>query len=147
MAKASKKRKKKDPDLSSYPVAPHIIGMDWIELPVRSPQRSAEQYLSIGFSPRGTTSRNRAVAIGGTVIVFKRQPQSSTNTQSTGFFIQLPVDNIELKRQQLAALGLKPGAVRRQSRGDHAFQWRDEDGHTVRFVGPARRETDKTLID
>jgi len=120
--------------------------MDWVELSVRSPTHSAQQYVSIGFSPRASTGRNRAVAIGGTVIVFKRQ---STNnpTSSSGILLQIPVDHIELKRQQLLKLGLKVGAVRRQRRGDHAFQWHDDDGHTIRFVGPARRPSDKILVD
>lgn len=83
------------------------------------------------------------------MIVFKRAKLASggSATSSTGVLLQMPVDNVELKRQELIELGLKPSTFRLQRRGDRSFQWRDEDGHTVRFVGPARRPDDKTLID
>lgn len=52
MKKTPKRRKAKpQPPATSYPATPHVIGMDWIELPVRNPTKSAGQYLSIGFSP------------------------------------------------------------------------------------------------
>lgn len=147
MSKPPKKPKRKpQPPTSMYPASPHVIGMDWIELPVQSPARSARRYVSIGFSPRGSTGSNRAVAIGGTVIVFKRAADKPPPT-STGVLLQMPVDNVQLKHQQLIELGLTPTAMRRQRRGDQAFQWCDGDGHTIRFVGPARQPGDKTLID
>ncbi len=148
MSKTKKKRNTKPmPPTSAYPRSPHIIGIDWIELPVHSPTKSAQRYLSIGFSPRGSTGRNRAVAIGGTVIVFKRAKSTGDQSVSpTDVLLQIPVDNVELKRQQLVDLGLKPGTFRQQRRGDRSFQWRDEDGHTLRFVGPARRPSDPTFI-
>ena len=139
-------KRKPHPPASTYPASPHIIGMDWIELPVQSPARSAKRYVSIGFSPRGTTGSSRAVAIGGTVIVFKRAAGKPPATP-TGTLLQMPVDNVQLKRQQLIDLGLTPTAMRRQRRGDQAFLWQDDDGLTVRFVGPARRPGDKTLLD
>lgn len=140
-----KPRAQQAPPTCTYPTPPHIIGMDWIELPVRSPAHSASRYLSIGFSPRGSTGPHRAVAIGGTVIHFKRARGMGdpTGRTPTGILLQMPVDHIELKRRQLIELGLKPGAVGRRRRGDMAFEWRDDDGHTIRFVGPVRRPDDE----
>lgn len=147
--KRPKSKKKPPPPPSEYPATPHIIGMDWIELPVHRPVTSASLYCSIGFAPRGSVGQSRAVAIGGTVIVFKRnsKPHDGPAPRPTGALLQLPVDNVEMKRQQMIDMGLKPGPFRRQPRGDRAFEWRDPDGHTVRFVGPARQASDKTLID
>ncbi len=145
MGKTKKKRVKKvKPPESGYPVPPHIIGMDWIELPVRSPAASAELYRQIGFSPRGSVGATRLIAIGGTVFVLKRSGVR-TAKPANGVLIQMPVDNVDLKREQLKAIGLRPGPLRRQKRGDRFFQWRDPDGHTLRFVGPARRPGEKML--
>ena len=111
----------KQPPSSTYPASPHIIGMDWIELAVRSPARSAQRYVSIGLSPRGAAGSSRAVAIGGTVIVFKRSAQKRS-TGPTGTLLQMPVDNIQQKRQQLLDLGLTPSPLRRQRRGDQGVR-------------------------
>ncbi len=144
--KPSKKKPTPTPPAPwAYPTPPHIIGADWIELPVRSPADSAALYCSIGFSPRPTTGRHRAVAIGGTVLLFKRAPQLSGSTTPTGMTLQLPVDNVELKHQQMIQMQLRVTRLKRLSRGDKAFQWHDPDGYTLRFVGPARRHDDETL--
>ena len=142
----AKKKKKDEPAISPYPASPHIVGIDWVELPVRRPAHSAAIYREIGFSPRGSTSSGRGLAIGGTVILLRRRARASQDDDaapSTGVLIQVATDNVNLKRQQLIDLGLRPGPLRRLGRGDRAFEWQDDDGHTVRFVGPARQPTDK----
>jgi len=142
----AKKKTKVKPTPAAYPTSPHIVGIDWVELPVRRPAHSAAIYRAIGFSPRGSTSAARGLAIGGTVILLRRARSAQHNgtaTPPTGVLIQVATDNVNLKRQQLIDLGLRPGPFRRLGRGDRAFEWRDEDGHTVRFVGPARQPTDK----
>ena len=142
MAKTKTKIK---PAPAAYPISPHIVGMDWVELPVRRPAHSAAIYRAIGFSPRGSTSAARGLAIGGTVILLRRakSTHNESATSPSGVLIQVATDNVNLKRQQLIDLDLRPGPFRRLGRGDRAFEWRDEDGHTVRFVGPARQPTDK----
>ena len=154
MAKKRKRptRQKPDPPVAPYPVPPHLIGTDWIELPVGQPPASAALYCSIGFAPRATSGTGRAVAIGGTVLMFRRRrptPGSRTTAGArpdSGVVIQVPVDHVDLKRQQMIEMGLSPGRLTSQKRGDRAFLWRDGDGHTIRFVGPARRQDDKTLV-
>ncbi len=126
-----------------------MIGLDWVELPVKRPAYSAMIYRAIGFVPRGSVGARKAVAIGGTVLMFKRATSARTGSSKspTGIMLQVPVDNVELKRQQLIDLGFHPGRPRRQPRGDRAFEWRDPDGHTIRFVGPARQPHEKTFND
>lgn len=142
MAKTKRKNK---PTPAAYPTSPHIVGIDWVELPVRRPAHSAATYRAIGFSPRGSTGTSRGLAIGGTVIRLcrARAARNGSAASPSGALIQVATDNVNLKRQQLIDLGLRPGPLRRLGRGDRAFEWRDEDGHTVRFVGPARQPTDK----
>ena len=72
-----------------------------------------------------------------------RPVRNGSVASPSGVLIQVATDNVNLKRQQLIDLGLRPGPLRRLGRGDRAFEWRDEDGHTVRFVGPSRQPTDK----
>lgn len=143
----AKKKKKPQPPVITYPTSPHIVGIDWVELPVRRPAHSAAVYRSIGFSPRGSTRAARGLAIGGTVIRLcrARPSQNGDAASSTGVLVQVATDNVNLKRQQLIDLGLRPGPLRRLGRGDRAFEWQDDDGHTVRFVGPARQPTDKNF--
>lgn len=130
------------PEPTNYPKAPHIIGLDWIELPVRRPVQSAVTYGAIGFQPRPTVGKQPRMALGGAVISFKR---ANGNGRVAGITIQAAVDDVDAKRRQIEALGLKPGPLKTQPRGDRGFEWRDPDGHTVRFVGPARQASDKTL--
>ena len=146
---AKTKRKKDTPPTAAYPTSPYIVGIDWVELPVRRPAHSATLYRQIGFLPRGSTSTGRGLAIGGTVIHLRKAgpTHQGKNTSPSGMLIQVATDNVNLKRQQLIEMGLKPGPLRRRSRGDRAFEWRDDDGHTVRFVGPARQSTDKNFKD
>jgi hypothetical protein len=37
---------------------------------------------------------------------------------------------------------LKPGPMKRSKRGDATFDWKDENGLTLRFVGPVRLPSD-----
>ncbi len=142
----AKRKKKPEPPVTAYPVSPYIIGMDWIELPVREPARSAAVYRSIGFAPRSTAGRYPRLAVGGTVVVLRPAKGGGGDAKGGGgMMIQVAVDHLENKRAQLRELGLKPGPIRVQGRGDRAFVWRDSDGHGVRFVGPARRADDPKI--
>lgn len=149
--KTVKLKTKTPPPKSSYPSAPHIIGMDWIELPSADPNGTAALLVAMGFMPRGFTGKHPIVAVGGLVLMLKR----SANAVATGvtpgpsstsaavhaqpcMTLQLTTDNITLKRQQLLALDLKPSPMKRQLRGDMTFTWKCEDGFTLRFVGPLR---------
>ena len=150
--KKTVKTKSKTPaPKSSYPAAPHIIGLDWIEMPSADPNGTAALLVAMGFTPRGYTGKHPMVAVGGLVLMFKRAPaavamgvtpgSSSTTTavhNKPSMTLQLTTDNITLKRQQLLALDLKPSAIKRQTRGDMTFTWKSDDGFALRFVGPLR---------
>ena len=133
---------------TSYPQTPYVVGLDWIELPVRRPAATAEIYRQIGFSPRGTVGRWPRLSAGGANLLLRAKRNGkgvSAQGAVSGLVIQFTVDNVELKREQLLELGLKPSGVRSNKRGDCYFQWVDPDGHTVRFVGPTRRVTDERI--
>lgn len=149
--KTVKQKSKTPPPKTNYPAAPHIIGMDWIELPSGDPKAAASLLVAMGFTPRGFVGKHPMVAIGGLVIMFKRVPSvvamgvtpgpSSTTAAAHNqpcMTLQLTTDNITLKRQQLLALDLKPSPIKRQARGDMTFTWKNDDGLTLRFVGPLR---------
>ena len=141
-------QKKKLPQ-AAYPVPPRIVGVDWLELPVSKPARSAEIYSAIGLLPRSTVGRAPRLAVGGVELLLRqRRPKAPGNGASPprqGVRIQLAVDDVDAKRQQLIDLGLKPKPLRRGSRGDRCFEWHDPDGHVFCFVGPARRPEDRNL--
>lgn len=140
-----------------YPASPCILGLDWLELTVRHPVRTAATYEAIGFTLRGRDGSRPRLSVGGTMLVLHGargspgspgSPRSPNPPNPSGLSkgtkprpeqqvrIQLVVDDVGAKRRQLIHLGLKPGPLRRQSRGDWVFEWRDPDGHAICFVGP-----------
>ena len=149
MPKAVKKKAVEAP----YPSAPRIVGVDWLELPVRWPTRSARLYRAIGLVPRTTVGRKPRLAVGGVELLLCRtKHDAAADTTSpkiapktSGVRIQMVVDDVDAKRRELIELGLEPGRVKRRPRGDRMFEWRDPDGHVFCFVGPARRADDRSL--
>ncbi len=142
------KKKKLTP--AQYPAAPRIVGVDWLELPVARPKRSAQIYQAIGLEPRSTVGPHPRLAAGGVELLLRRAQKTKDTPQAsgpppTGVRLRLAVDDLQAKRQQLIAMGLKPGPMKPNKRGDHAFEWRDPDGHVFCFVGPARKPDDRTL--
>ncbi len=135
-----------------YPASPCILGLDWLELTVQHPIRTAATYEAIGFTLRGGGGRQPRLSVGGTTLVLRGARGSPWSPGPPGLGkgkgtkpkpeqrvrIQLVVDDVEAKRRQLIHLGLKPGPLRRQSRGDWVFEWWDPDGHAICFVGPRR---------
>lgn len=149
--KTVKQKSTSPPPKTNYPAAPHIIGMDWIELTSADPKATTALLVAMGFAPRGFIGKHPMVAVGGLVIMFKRAAsavalgvtlgRSSTTTavhNQPCLTLQLTTDNITLKRQQLLALDLKPTPIKRQTRGDMTFIWKCDDGFALRFVGPLR---------
>lgn len=131
-----------------YPKSPHVIGADWIELRVSRPAVTKLRWTALGFSPRGHLGRDWLLGIGGVVfrLVKSNGTGKSGRTRTThGLTLQLAVDQVQMKWQQLHAMGLGPSAITRQKRGDATFTWTDEDGHTLRFVGPVRKPEDPRL--
>ena len=148
MAKKKRKTPKKDakPKVAFvYPTAPHMPGIDWIELPVRSVADAYDFYEALGFRARADQGSDSMVALGGYVLMFK-PTQAATNGKPSGITIQVATDHVERKRQQLIDAGLNVSTITRNPRGDAAFQATDPDGHTVRFCGPVR-EPDDPIID
>lgn len=123
-----------------HPSTPRIVGLDWLELPVRRPAETARLYQLIGLQDRGRFGASSRVAVGGLEISLK--PKRSTTTRDgsarSGIQIQLAVDDVGLKHREMEQQGLAPGRLRQQRRGDWAFEWHDPNGHTFRFVGPMR---------
>ena len=140
---------KKEIPQAGYPTRPRIVGVDWLELPVSKPARSAQIYRSIGLTPRSTVGRYPRLAVGGVELLL-RQVRTNKNVNGSkswarGIRIQLAVDDVDAKRQQLIELGLKPKPLRLGTRGDRLFEWHDPDGHVFCFVGPARRPNERAL--
>jgi len=139
-------KKQKKPAIVKYPATPYVIGLDWIELVTRDPLHAAELLVQIGFAPRGTVGADPLVAIGG--MVLRLRPRAKRNGRTPDSMlptVQLAVDHINRKHAQLSKLKLRPGKSKRQPRGDVAFECRVLDALVLRFVGPERRKTDKTL--
>lgn len=135
-----------------YPASPCILGLDWLELTVRHPVRTAATYEAIGLALRGREGSRPKLSAGGMTLVLRGARGSAGSPGSPGLGmgkgtepkpgqrvrIQLVVDDVEAKRRQLTGLGLKPGPLKRQGRGDCVFEWRDPDGHAICFIGPRR---------
>jgi hypothetical protein len=77
------------------------------------------------------------VALGGVVVKLR-----NGKGKLAGVVLQVAVDQIRLKREQMIAMQLKPGPMKRSKRGDATFDWKDENGLTLRFVGPVRLPSD-----
>lgn len=123
----------------AYPVAPHAIGIDWLELSVRDPGATAAIYEAIGFQHRGRLRRGPVVAIGGKMIILRPCAIDDAEITPGRLVLQIAVDDIAAQRKRLLDLKLEPGPIRRQPRGDAAFLWTDPDGVQLRFVGPRRK--------
>lgn len=143
MAKKKSAEKKKSPAkkpeiaVLTYPVSPHVVGVDWLELRVARPALTAAQLAALGFSLREGDEREPMLALGGVVVKLRRG-----KGRLTGVVLQVAVDQIRLKREQMIVMRLKPGAMKRSARGDATFDWKDENGLTLRFVGPVRLPSD-----
>lgn len=140
MSKSKPSKRKADPPKAPYPLSPYIAGMNYLEVPVTDPELAAETYRSLGFEHRMAPDGKTSVAVGGLVLRFNKRRGRKTGSPGAGFVLELAVDHAGRKREQLKSLGLKPGAIKKQERGDLAFDWKDPDGHVVRFVGPDRSE-------
>ena len=143
MAKKKSAEKKKSPakkpeiEALTYPVSPHVVGVDWLELRVARPRLTVAQLAALGFSPREGDEHEPMVALGGVVVKLR-----NGKGKLAGVVLQVAVDQIRLKREQMIAMQLKPGPMKRSKRGDATFDWKDENGLTLRFVGPVRLPSD-----
>lgn len=147
MAKKKSKsaNKKSKPDANfPYPTPPHMPGVDWIEVPVRSVSESYDFYMALGFGPRDNKETGPLVAIGGYVVMLK-PVDHPVNGQPSGITIQVACDHLERKRQQLTDEGITVSEIARTARGDMAFETIDPDGHAVRFCGPMRLPDDPII--
>lgn len=136
--KRSVRNPKSQPPQFSYPRTPHLVGMDWIELPVPDPALSAELLMEIGFTPRGYVGKYPLVAVGGTVYMLTPTREKPLLVGPARLTIQVTTDNIKLKRQQLLDIGVRPTALKRQPRGDMTFTLRWGLDYVLRFTGPVR---------
>ena len=138
-------KKDKTPPKFSYPAAPYIIGLNWIEVAVTDPAAAADRLVSIGFQDRTVANGQIRVAISGLLLHLVPRPTGSS--KASGLAFEMAVDQVEMMHMRLEQLGLKPEALVNRDRGDRSFEWTDPDGHRFRFIGPARRADDPVLDD
>lgn len=139
----SKAKKKEQQEVKfAYPQTPHVLGLDWIELPVNSVSESLSFYLAMGFQARPSDVNDPRVALGGYVIRLVEQKVSPGGPRIT---FRVAVDHIVKKYQQLSELDFKVSSLRESEVGGSSFDVQDPDGYSVRFTGPTRRSDDKDL--
>lgn len=142
--KSTKKKASKPKVSFAYPAPPHMPGVDWVELPVRSVDDAYDFFCALGFRPRADQGAGTMVALGGYVLMLKPN-DGAADDQSSGITIQVATDHIERKREQLTEAGVTVSPVTRSPRGDATFEATDPHGHTVRFCGPVRKFDDPVI--
>lgn len=146
---AKTKSKKAKPPKFEYPTSPHVIGLNWLEMPVADPQKAADRYVSVGAIDRGKMNDTLRVLIGGILVHLVQGDAQKSSRGKDGrppVRFELTVDQVEMKHKQLEMLDLKPGKLEILENGARGFEWQDEDGYVFRFVGPARRPDDPITL-
>lgn len=132
-------KQKQAPPAAGYPASPHMVGLDWIDMPVAQPRSTADLWLELGFKARTTVGRYPRLALGGLVVRLVPGHHPADSAVSPPITFHVAVDDIEAKRAHVLEMGMSPEPIRANRRGDRSFKVIDPDGYAFHFSGPDRR--------